>query len=260
MKILMNLALTLSLIVIGGMTSTLQAAGEITLAEAINQAGRQRMLTQRIVKSYCQMGQDVRYTVAEEHLQGGIALFEKQLAQLQAFSKDSETLRGLTRVQQLWLPVKLIAQTSVERSKAESLRQNAEKLLTAAHQVVLMLEEQSGTSQGHLVNIAGRQRMLSQRLGNLYMLQSWGFSNEQYSKDYSKAKMEFEEALHELIAAKENTPEIAKNLNAVSQKWDVFKLSDRMGDNEYVPGLVARMLDKILIQMNEITGQYAALK
>ncbi len=34
----------------------------------------------------------------------------------------------------------------------------------------------------------------------------------------------------------------------------------RMDKGEYVPGLVARMLDKLLVQMNDITGLYAALK
>ncbi len=122
-----------------------------------------------------------------------------------------------------------------------------------------MLEDQSGANQGHLVNIAGRQRMLSQRLGNLYMLLSWGFDNPELRADYNKAKREFDEALLELISAQENTPQISSELKKVSQNWDMFKLSDRMGDNEYVPGLVARMLDKILIQMNDIIGYYAAL-
>ncbi len=260
MKIIFHLFLAATLLGLGSQSFTLQAAEEITLAEAINKAGRQRMLTQRIVKSYCQMGQDVRYSVANKHLHGGMELFEKQLIQLQSFSKDSETLRGLKLVERLWVPVKLMASGPIDRKQAIELRQDAEKLLVAAHQVVLMLEEQSGTSQGHLVNIAGRQRMLSQRLGNLYMLQSWGFDDKQYREDYDKAKDEFEEALHELIAAKDNTEEINKNLSEVSKKWDVFKLSDRMGDSQFVPGLVARMLDKILVQMNDITGLYAALK
>ena len=235
------------------------AAAEMTLGEAINKAGRQRMLTQRIVKTYCQMGQDVRYLVAEEQLKGSIALFESQLLELQAFSKDGETQRGLKLVEQLWSPVKAAATGQISRDQAEGLRADAEKLLVAAHQVVLLLEDQSKTPAGRLVNISGRQRMLSQRMSNLYMLMSWGFENTQYQADYNKAVEEFESALKELRSAPSNTPAISRKLTEVSQNWDMFKLSFRLDSKTYVPGLVVRMLDKILVQMNEITGLYAEL-
>ena len=60
-----------------------------TMGEAINQAGRQRMLTQRIVKAYCQIGQDIRYDVATQQLSGSAKLFEKQLDQLTKFTDSN---------------------------------------------------------------------------------------------------------------------------------------------------------------------------
>ncbi len=152
----------------------------MTYGEAINKAGRQRMLSQRIVKSYTQMGQDVRYRVAEKQLKAAILLFEAQMAELKKFNKDAETQRALALTEKLWVPVKASVQSKVVKKSAKELRNNAEKLLISAHQVVLMFEDQAGTDQGRLVNIAGRQRMLSQRMGNLYMLQSWGFTDEIY--------------------------------------------------------------------------------
>ena len=43
-------------------------AGIDNMASAINKAGRQRMLTQRIVKAYCQIGLDVRAEEARVQL------------------------------------------------------------------------------------------------------------------------------------------------------------------------------------------------
>lgn len=236
-----------------------QAATEINLADAINIAGRQRMLSQSIVKSYLQMGQDVRYRVAKRQLKGSIILFEQQLNMLKAFSKHPETQHGLALMEQLWKPVKAIATEPIRRERAQELRDRAEQLLAAAHQVVLILADQSGTQQGHLVNIAGRQRMLTQRMGSLYMMMSWKFADQVYEKDYQIATEEFEDALQELNGAHENTPEISTILTQVNQNWNMYKLSNRMGKGNFIPGLVARMLDKILTQMNQVTGLYAAL-
>lgn len=237
----------------------LPAATIDSMGEAINQAGRQRMLTQRIVKSYCQMGQDIRYLKASDDLDQAVALFEEQLSNLKHYAKGNDVQNTLETAERLWQPVKQIAITDISRDQAETLRALAEKLLAVAHQAVLQMEAQSGSNQGHLVNIAGRQRMLTQRMGNLYMLMSWGFDKPRYRADYDKAVREFEAALEELMSAPENTAEIDQALVKVSQNWAMFKLGNKMGQGDYVPTLVVRMLDKMLVQMNRITGLYAVL-
>ncbi len=237
----------------------LPAATIDSMGEAINQAGRQRMLTQRIVKSYCQMGQDIRYLVASEDLDKAVALFEEQLSNLKHYARGNDVQHTLQTAERLWQPVKQIATADISRDQAESLRSLAEKLLAVAHKAVLQLEARSGSSQGHLVNIAGRQRMLTQRMGNLYVLMSWGFDKPRYRADYDKAVHEFEVALEELMTAPENTPEIDQALVKVSQNWAMFKLGNKTNQGEYVPTLVVRMLDKMLVQMNRITGLYATL-
>ncbi|MCB1857763.1 MAG: type IV pili methyl-accepting chemotaxis transducer N-terminal domain-containing protein [Gammaproteobacteria bacterium] len=234
-------------------------AMEMSMGEAINKAGRQRMLTQRIVKAYCQMGQDVRFLVARDQLRQSVTLFQAQLEQLKSFTEHGDVQAALGQVDRLWRPVKAIVDADVIKGRAEPLRAHAEALLAASHRVVVLLEESFERSEGHLVNISGRQRMLTQRLGNLYMLLSWGFEKPEYRADYEQALGEFQDAMRELLAAPQNTREIAEGLRQVSRKWELFRMSDQMGDKVYVPGLVIRMLDSILEQMNDITGMYAKL-
>ncbi|MFZ1831806.1 MAG: type IV pili methyl-accepting chemotaxis transducer N-terminal domain-containing protein, partial [Pseudomonadales bacterium] len=60
-------------------TST-AAATPIDVVSAVNMAGRQRMLSQRMVKAYLMLGQGIAPEDARTLLQGSIAQFEAHLA------------------------------------------------------------------------------------------------------------------------------------------------------------------------------------
>ena len=60
----------------------------ISVADAINKAGAQRMLGQRIVKNYIMIGNDIKATKANKELDKAIALFEQQHLELLNFVED----------------------------------------------------------------------------------------------------------------------------------------------------------------------------
>ncbi|QLE99157.1 type IV pili methyl-accepting chemotaxis transducer N-terminal domain-containing protein [Neptunomonas phycophila] len=257
-RVVLMLALIMMLVVgIALPTAKVQAESINTLGDAINQAGSQRMLTQRMLKNYALIGQSIRGRSAQQQLDESIALFDQQLVNLKRYSNDLETLELLANVTEQWAIVKKEFQQTPQKNKVLSLRNKNDALLAAANQVVLSLEHQSQTRTGQLVNVAGRQRMLSQRMAASYALMAWGFEAE-IKPIYEQAYQEFDSALDYLSSNPTNSSAISSSLADVRQQFKRFTMTSQAADKHvYVPGLIDRSAEKVLKRMNEVTALYA---
>ena len=257
-RVVLMLALIMMLVVgIALPTANVQAESINTLGDAINQAGSQRMLTQRMLKNYALIGQSIRGRSAQQQLDESIALFDQQLVNLKRYSNDLETLELLANVTEQWAIVKKEFQQIPQKNKVLSLRNKNDALLAAANQVVLSLEHQSQTRTGQLVNVAGRQRMLSQRMAASYALMAWGFEAE-IKPIYEQAYQEFDSALDYLSSNPTNSSAISSSLADVRQQFKRFTMTSQAADEHvYVPGLIDRSAEKVLKRMNEVTALYA---
>jgi nitrate/nitrite-specific signal transduction histidine kinase len=249
----------LLLLTIGEACASIATPPIDTLSEAINQAGRQRMLTQRIVKAYAQELLDVQPIKARQQRKNAIALYERQLHALVAYAPNTSVKEALNRVGKLWGNFKAASSGEVHGKGIEKLSIISDEVLHASHQVVLRLTELSSDSVGHLVNIAGRQRMLSQRIAKLYMLRSNGLDTDKVRQAQNQAVHEFTAALNKLSTAPENTPEIRQALQEIHRQWTIFETGFRLHNGNYIPLLIALSSEKVLKGMNDITGMYARL-
>ena len=103
------------LILAGGATAALPwglHAQPLDLNEAINKAGRQRMLSQRMAKSYCAAGQGVLPEMAAETLAASMALFERQLTELKAFAPTAEIKRSYAELEGAWGDYRIVLASS----------------------------------------------------------------------------------------------------------------------------------------------------
>ncbi len=258
MKHLTGLLLALVLCVFGG-----EALAQINdVNSAINKAGRQRMLSQRMAKVYFQIGQQVEVERSKKLLDASVALFDRQLVELKNYSPTPEIRETYQKLEKSWIAYKDLLLGSIPaKENGSKVLALSEDVLALAQQGTVQLEKYAGSNAGRLVNISGRQRMLSQRMAKFYQALAWNVGNESSASDLDKAQKEFAAAQKELASSPVNTVKIQESLELVNQQWFFFKtaLVQKAGSDKRPQTAVATTSERILEEMDAVVGLYEKL-
>lgn len=189
-------------------------------AAAINLAGQQRMLSQRIVKSWCQIGLNVLPAVSKAQLDDAVQTFETNLKALEPEALSPEARTALAGLRAAWMPLRRGALGVIRQADAAQLDSRAEDVLMAAERLTRVLQDQASMPASRWINLSGRQRMLSQRLVKIYMLRQWGVDNSALRDEIERVQSEFSGALGILQQRTENTPAIRGELDNLALQWE----------------------------------------
>jgi hypothetical protein len=240
------------------------AAAPSLLNDAINKAGRQRMLSQRLAKSWLALGLGVEPALAAHTFAASMALFEHQLAELKAVAPQAQIAELYARLDAAWAGYKAVLTDGVPSfGAAAAVLDHAGRVLRLAHEGTGLFEALSPRPAGRWVNVCGRQRMLSQRLAALHLGASWGVEVAAVQGEIAKARAEFAAAQAQLEAAPEATPQIREQLKLADLQWDFFDAALRVL-HPGTPDLTAMShvfttSERILEVMDGVTGQFAKL-
>ncbi|MBP6297313.1 MAG: type IV pili methyl-accepting chemotaxis transducer N-terminal domain-containing protein, partial [Acidovorax sp.] len=175
------------------------AQAQMALSAAINVSGSFRALSQRMAKAYCQ-----------QHLQvmplAALDVLAKVRKQAQAGAADlakgstagawpADLSRQLEEVQKQYTVLNTLTATAPSKASAAAVAEQADRMMTAAQTATESLEKLARARSAKLVDMAGRQRMLSQRMAKQYFLLAAGVDPKASQTQMNADAAEFKQAL-----------------------------------------------------------------
>ena len=192
--------------------------------EAVNRAGQLRMLSQRLVFAYAQSlsgvtGGDPARIVAE--------CIDRVGANLDILNK-AITTRGygelVARVAGAWSAMLPICEAPPQAARLAELDGLASRMRDDADSLTGFLESSGLVASLHVINVAGRQRMLGQAIAKLCLMHATEARPEQLVELRTLAA-EFSAALDYLRSVPLWTPELRDNLDRAIAQWQRLRIA-----------------------------------
>lgn len=257
----------------------------------LNLSGRQRMLTQRMCKEMMLIGLDVDRAENLMALEETASLFATTLTGLRKGSSrlglpattSKPVLAQLDKIDARWKRFDAIVQAvlesgQVDKPQAALIARENLPLLEECDTAVKMWEKEAQASgmKAHptmatVINVSGRQRMLSQKMTKEYFLIAYGCEAEVNRKHLVETMKQFQKALTGLESGDKDlglpaTTDSATKIELLKVKktWRLFR---PYLDNAAKEGFeiteddlfdATEMSDTLLAQMNKVVKLYEA--
>ena len=265
--------------------SLLFAISDKALGVTIDLAGKQRMLTQRMAKESLLVLMDHSAKANREKLRKDLELFEKTLHGLINGDsdlglipvKDPAIQKQLVNVAKIFAPFKHSAQAIIEaKASDEDYNQVVLKrnliLLNEMNKAVSMYTaltdqgENQSLKMATNINLAGRQRMLTQRMAKDLLIAAIAAPKDRapHVKDFNQSRQLFDRTLTGLIdgdpdlhLVKTTLPDIRSQLEKVQALWKLKQRTfNRASENENQLFHAVESLDTLMQEMNTAVELY----
>lgn len=256
-------------------------------AVAVNQSGRQRMLSQKMTKEFLLLTQGIDRGLNKVELNKTIRLFDTTHLRLRngdaeagmPAPPDDAIRQQLDAVDAIWTPFREALEQGARGEPDEKalafIAKESHHLVTEMDKAVSAYEaaavKAGFAGTGVVVNVAGRQRMLTQRMSKDILLLAIKVDSEASRKDLKWARDLFEKSLKGLLDGdatmnlpSTTNPEIRAQLAQVASEWKSFAgLVDDVLASDTPPAQdllskVAQTNTRLLAECQKVVAAYEA--
>jgi nitrate/nitrite-specific signal transduction histidine kinase len=230
-------------------------------AEAVNRAGQLRMLSQRLVKLQAARaaGGDAATRAAVDAAAAQVGETLETLGRVLSRATFGDLIDAVTQAWSAMRPQ--LAPVKPTPAQLVQLDAAAGQLLDCAERLTLALEVASPLATLGLVNRAGRQRMLTQRLAKQALIAALceGEPARQAAADAVRTVRDFEATLAALRDAPLSSPQTQADLAAAAEDWQQMLDGMRRAAEPSGRRLLAQVSDTLLERFERLTDEYGRL-
>lgn len=269
--------------------SALAAPTAAEYGTVLNLSGKQRMLTQKMSKEILLVALEVDSAANLDNLKKTAALFDKTLKGLKTGDADlklppttnGRIVRQLDKTTAIWVDFNQVVQQVISSGKVtpENVAVVAEKnlpLLKSMNRCVKLYEKDASKSGlksdpglAVTINLAGKQRMLTQKMSKEFYLVAYGHAVKDNQLNLQETTTLFERTLKGLLDGDATldlpgtkNEAIRAQLKVVEGLWDAFKPQILTGlkGKDAIGGAQLKEIAStnlpLLKQMNKAVGMY----
>jgi hypothetical protein len=252
-------------------SASAQAKAIENTEQAINSSGKARMLAMKMAKLYgIQVLKDYpsgKKMIAQKDLGNAKMTMNEIYKELLAYSpvaSNKELVEIVKTAQSSWYQMEKMLSIPQSKTGFLDVLDISDTLLDDNEMMTSYIESLSPVPTSEIINMAGRQRMYSQKLARDYLAASMDVDKEYRIDLMLDAAVEFESAMLMMEGVSENTAKIKGLIKSITMmEWrKVYKTATECIESngtKFNVGIMIKFCDTLLDKADRLTTLYVAV-